>query len=112
MLDKEEARAILQKPSGGRPMSDAAFERLFSKIDTDNSGAISPEEFIAYTMNAKYRRRGGGGGGRGRGGRGGGGAERKPGAPSVTASKVAYVSHVVGPKGSTIKASGARWRSD
>ena len=47
-LDKEEMRAILQSQSGGKPMTDAAFAELWLKIDTDNSGTIQPEEFIAY----------------------------------------------------------------
>ena len=47
-LDKAELRAILQAQAGGKPMSDAAFAALWPKIDTDNSGSISSEEFIAY----------------------------------------------------------------
>ena len=47
-LNKEEMRAILQSRSGGKPMTDAAFAKLWAQIDTDNSGTIQPQEFIAY----------------------------------------------------------------
>ena len=50
-LSKEEFRAVMMRTTGeGEALTAAEFEKLFSKVDVDQSGRISFDEYYAWNQ--------------------------------------------------------------